>query len=216
MGTPPRKRPFRAHIRNITSLAGVVGPAVLAATTIITHTFSENYDWTHQTISQLGLGPHGWIENTGFIIFGVLMVVFAEALYAGFRARRSLIAATVAWVLVGLGFIVIGVFHADPHGVMTLHGQIHTQATRALALLFPLVCFLLIPCFEGDPHWDRMVAYTLVAGGLAVLLDSLGFLLVNTRFHQYSGLYERLMAFNALAWLEVVAIHLLPHRRDLG
>jgi hypothetical membrane protein len=178
--------------------------------------FRENYNWLQQTISQLGVGTHGWIENTGFIVFGVLSIVFAEALYAGFRTRRSLVAATIVWVLIGLGFITLGIFHADVDGYSTVHGLIHLLATRALALLFPLVCFILIPCFETDPHWDNLVLYTLITGVIALLLDSLSFPISRGRFSPWTGLYERVTILNALAWLEIVAIRLLPHRRELG
>jgi hypothetical membrane protein len=210
-----RRKTIRAHIRNTSSLAGIIGPAVLAATTLMMHAFQENYDWLHQTISQLGQGPHGWIENTGFITFGVLMVIFVEALYSGFRRRRSLVAVMAIWILVGLGFITIGIFRVDVAGSSTLHGLIHSLTTRALAVLFPIACFLLIPSFEGDPHWHNMVWYTIFTGAFALLLDSLSFPLSRVLLKSWTGLYERVVLLNALTWLEVVAIRLLPHRHDL-
>ena len=216
-GRSPVKNTFRAHFRNASSLAGVVGPLVLALATLIAHIHKVPYDWLSQTISQLGVGPYGWVENTGFIIMGVLSITFAEALYAGFRPRRSLTAAVVIWILIGICFLAAGIFVADPTilGLKTVHGTIHDIAGHALAVFFPFACFLMIPGFEADIHWDNFVVYTIVTGVLASLLDSLRVLVPWSLMAGWNGVYERVILVNALVWLELVALKLLTHTRDM-
>ena len=215
-GQVPAKHSFRSHFRNVSSLAGVIGPLVLALTTIIAHFHKVPYDWLSQTISQLGVGPYGWVENTGFIVMGVLSITFAEALYAGFRPRRSLTAAVVVWILIGFTFIAAGIFVADPVavGITTLHGVIHDVAGHALAVFFPFACFLMLPGFEADIHWDKFVVYTIVAGAAAFVLDSLRILVPWHLILPWNGVYERIILVNALVWLELVALKLLSHTRD--
>jgi hypothetical protein len=210
-----QKRTFRALIRNVTSIAGIVGPVFLALTTVIATALHQNYSWFRETVSQLGNGPHGWIENTGFITFGLLMIVFAEALFAGFRIRKSLIAAILVWTFIGLGFVIMCIFHADISSLhVTIYGEIHTQTAHLLGVFFPLVCFLLLPGFESDPHFDSLATYTLITGGIFLVAIVPRLLLPDRLFESWSGIFERALMLNALAWLEIVAIKLLSHRRD--
>lgn len=211
------KKSFRAHFRNVSSLAGVIGPLVLIITTLVSSFRNVGYDWLSQTVSQLGIGSYGWVENTGFIVMGILSITFAEAIYAGFRPRHSLIAAVTIWILIGFGFLAVGFFAADPSksGITTIHGYIHDFTSDTIAVLFPLACFLMVPCFVTDVHWGSFVVYTIVTGVIAFLLDSLRIFVPRPILGPWSGIYERIIMLNALIWLELVALRLLPHSRDL-
>jgi len=196
-------------------LAGIIGPLVLIAATLLSNLDYNGYDWLSQTISQLSLGPYGWIERTGFIITGVSSIIFAEALYAGFRPRRSLTAAVLVWLLIGLGFTTAGVFQADTSviGVASWHGLIHNIAGYSLAGVFPFACFLMVPVYKADIHWRNFVAYTIAAGTVGLVMDLSRVTVPWSLLGPWNGLYERVILLNALVWLELVALKLLTHTR---
>ena len=152
---------------------------------------------------------------------GVLSIIFAEALYAGFRPRRSLTAAVIVWLLIGLGFTVAGIFQADPSvnpsivGAMTWHGLVHDFAGYSLAGVFPIACFLMVPGFKKDVHWRKFVNYTIAVGVLSLLLDLVRVTLPWSLLQPWNGLYERVILINDLVWLELVALKLLYHTRDM-
>ncbi len=71
------------------ALAGIAGPLIFAAVVILTvadYDFLRRLGW-HPTrrnevvwSSSTALGPYGWLQIANFVIFGLLMLVFAAGL----------------------------------------------------------------------------------------------------------------------------------------
>jgi hypothetical protein len=66
--------------RNLTArwlaLAGVVGPMVYVAVFTFAGFLRPGYSPIHQAISDLGVGPNGWLLDESLAITGLLLIVF--------------------------------------------------------------------------------------------------------------------------------------------
>jgi hypothetical protein len=186
-------------------VAGVTGPVLLLLTDNITAVFSPGYNPFTMTISTLALGPLGWLLRTGFFLFGILLIVETIGLNQSIRGGWMLHVAIIIFIAIGLAFFFLGSFKTDPPlGTHTVHGMIHLNVARTVALLFPIVCLLMGLVFKADPNWRGLFTYTMVTAAMATALD-ITRLAIPSRL-TWLGFYERLILWNALIWLEVVAV----------
>jgi hypothetical membrane protein len=191
-------------------LSGIAGPIVLLATDNIAAFIDPDYDPTLLAISDLALGPMGWLLRTGFLLFGLLLITEALGLYFAIGKRqgfgKALIIGNALLFAIGVGFLLMATFTTDPRGAPhTLHGLVHINTAFIVALLFPALCFFIAISLKNEPQLRRLYIYTLVTAISAIILD-IGHLMLSSDW-VWSGLYERIMLWNALIWLEIIAIH---------
>ena len=74
---------------------------------------NPGFDLTRHAFSFLSNGPHGWIQQTVFVVTGVLNIAAGVGLGRSLTGRTRLVAAASA-VLLGAGQIVTGVWPPDP------------------------------------------------------------------------------------------------------
>ena len=74
---------------------------------------NPGFDLTRHAFSFLSNGPHGWIQQTVFVVAGVLHIAAGVGLGRSLTGRTRLVAAASA-VLLGAGQIVAGVWPPDP------------------------------------------------------------------------------------------------------
>jgi hypothetical membrane protein len=198
-----------ASFRYVYPLAGITGPVILVLTDNIATILSSGYDPFQMVISDLALGPVGWLARMGFCLFGILVIIEAIGLDHNIRSKKNHTTTLAAFIIIGLGFILVAAFNADPHGVEThtLHGWIHGVTVAVIAVLFPIACLLLVPRLRSDQNWNKLWAYTLVTAVITVVLDIIR--LVMPAPWRWYGLHERLMLWNGLLWFEVIGIKLL-------
>ncbi|MGW5450525.1 DUF998 domain-containing protein [Nocardia sp. NPDC003979] len=124
-------------------VAGAFGPAVFVLGYLINGALQAGYASSHDTISALSLAPHGWIQNSNFVVYGILTVLFAE----GLRRTASLrTAGYLALLVAAAGLIVIGFFPTDPvlgfpesaPTVVTATGGIHNLGALVVFTAFPV------------------------------------------------------------------------------
>lgn len=137
------------------ALAGMIGPAMFAlivvVLTLLQYGFMVGLGWDLIGVSDvpwpsgLALGPLGWLQVLNFVLFGLMLIIFAVGLHRGVRAsgRFSWIGPTLL-VLAGIGMVLAG-FKTDPDisaGPQTRHGMIH-------GLTFFLFVLSLLPAFSS-------------------------------------------------------------------
>lgn len=158
------------------------------------------------SISDLALGPVGWVSRIGFIIFAILLVFEIIRLRA-FVPRGKITRIAVAFFLIpAVGFIFLAAFIADPPVVHTLHGLIHNITARAIATFFTLGCLLITFGFKDNPRWRGFYTYTILVAIIAAICIIIRFIMPLK--WAYFGLYERIMLWNGVIWFEAVGIKL--------
>ena len=201
-------RPKRFDIYSVLALAGIVGPIVLVLTDTIASLYTPGYKPIQESGSQLAFGPMRWVQATGFILFGLLLVMFAMGLYSSIHKHAGLRASISIFMFFGFSLFIIGAIPTDPTGAPhTIHGIIHVGVAIVNTALSPITFFLIAPSLRADPRWENLFVYTVLTGVLATVF-TVGRLFLPAELSWF-GLYERILTAYSIIWLEAMAIRLL-------
>jgi hypothetical membrane protein len=178
--TGKQRRPWGAA-------AAMVGVATFVVTVVILHLLQSDYEPTHQLMSELALGRHGWAMIAAFTglalaIFGVQAAIGAFGASRGFRFLLAVAA---------VFFLAAGVF---PLGDTS---EIHIPAI-ATAFVLSVLAMYLFPSSAGraSAAAPRAVSWSLAAG-VAVSV-ALGHSVLPM------GIGQRLAAACLLVWLAIL------------
>jgi MFS family permease len=197
----------RLNVNSVPAIVGIVGPVVVIVGDLAASSSIPGYSLFRDSVSSLALTSIGWLQSICFLAMGLLLEIFVAGLFFNIRRARGFRAGIVLLALCGFVLMLIATFHMDaPGGPRTIDGTIHAIASYGLGLLFPIAILSFSPSLKSTPNWKNIFVYTVMAGVLALALI-LGALLAEQR--GWFGLYERIIIFNALIWVEVVAIHFL-------
>ncbi len=203
-----RRRVVRISTPTILAVAGMVAPIMFWSVFTIAGLLRPGYDPLRQYVSELALGPGGWLQTANFLLMGLLLIAFAAGLHNGIpdgpRACPALL------VVAGVGFLLSGVFARDlPGSEPTLPGEVHKYASYIL-LALPLASLSIAPHLKQDPRWRALAPYSVAAGLLTLLLLPGYFWGIQAASLQpWMGLYQRVLIAIPMSWLEVMAVRLL-------
>jgi hypothetical membrane protein len=207
----------RWHVwRELCGLAGVLGPLLFTGVYTIDGFLLPSYSALLEPISNLGVeGPATWIQNTNFVLSGLLLVAFAVAFYQQLRPlinRGWLIACTFFLVLTGGALASAGFFHTDLPGYppVTLHGLIHD-------IIFFVVFFSLLFAISitglqlrKTPGWRAFGWYSILT---ALGMLALFVLLAAMTDTHLAGLFQRIFEDEAFAWYVVMGFRFFTLER---
>jgi hypothetical membrane protein len=170
--------------RTLTAFAAI-GPPLFLTVTVIAGLLKPGYDVAQQTVSDLAVGTHGWIQTANFVVLGAALIAFALAR----RGRRA-----VAFAVAGAGLVASAVFPGDLAGtVETSHGAVHN--------MLALVIFLALVTGLARNGAKLLAASVFVL--LAVFVMFAGD--VGDPLHGVAGLLERVLIALPLAWIALSA-----------
>lgn len=194
----------------ILASAGILAPLIFTGGVILAGRLRAGYDPLQHGISELALGPSGWLQTANFLVTGLLLMAFALGLYIALEETVAARAAVILLVLGGVGLLVLGLFPRDlPGSVPTLHGTIHNVAGNSL-LSLPVACLALGAAWRRDPGWRPYVALSIGVGMLTLLLlPGYFYALRGGLLYPWIGLLQRLLVLGPLGWVEVVAVRLI-------
>ena len=156
--------------RRLGLACGLLAPLVLNLSVAIEGHFRPGYDPTSQFISELSLGPRGFVQHLTFFLTGTLMVIFGWTLRitAPRRGAHALLA-------VGLGLLVAGFFDTDPFPMtaLSLTGAIHDLAASVVFPSMIAVCFVFGRHFLQAPESRRFGQFTLGCGAVTAFFYAL-------------------------------------------
>jgi hypothetical membrane protein len=184
---------------------GIIGVLVALVTDIIAMMLRPNYNPFIDSVSSLAIGPMGWIQDISFYSFSLGVMGLALGIYYGLGGTQKV--KFGAWFLsaVGLGFIIVALFHADPRGEpRTIAGLIHGISTFSAVAFFVVAC-LLIGLGLRKEHRNPSVYTVLVA--VAAMLVFVGDRLPSQWV--WVGLRERIGGANAVVWVIVMCLTLM-------
>jgi hypothetical protein len=182
--------------------------------------------WRH-AVSQLSLGPFGWVNTIAILVAATALLAFAAGLGRALPAGTGATWGPRLMAVAGTCFGLLAVFPDDPglgyppgsHGQQTMAGLIHGLAGTVTFGCLSAACFVMARRFAGDPAGRGWARYS-VATGLAVAigyvatavltgLDQAG-VLANAP----GGLVQRVMIVTGFGWVILLAARLL--RQQLG
>jgi Protein of unknown function (DUF998) len=204
-----------------------VGLTAFVVTALIEGALRPGYSpWRH-AVSQLSLGPFGWVNTIAILVAAAALLAFAAGL------RRALPAGTGStWGprllgAAGTCFVLLAIFPDDPGrgyppgmaAQQSLHGLVHGLAGTLAFGCLSAACFVLARRFAAEPGWRGWARYSTVigvvvaAGYLATAvvtgLDQAG-VLPNAP----GGLLQRAMIIAGFGWVVLLASRLLRRRPD--
>jgi hypothetical membrane protein len=178
-----------------------VAVAYFVAVILIAHFFSQpNYDWTQNTISDLGAQGHvyNWIMRTGFVGFG-LILTFGVARYFWQPVTRQYFLPFVAGY--GLSVLATGIFCTAPiepslpylAREASLHSFFATLA--GISMTLGLLLQVMRPA-NSRQRWTRLLFLLLVVG-----FSALFGMAENNILALGKGIVQRTLYLSGLAWL---------------
>jgi hypothetical membrane protein len=198
----------------ISALSGIAAPVVLAIVAGSLGVIQSGYDPVTQLMSELGEtgAPYAGIMHVGFVVTGLLMVLFSYSVYT--LVGRSLSGATGSGLVVvaGFAFTAMGFFSCDAGcQPLTLPGQIHLQLGLVASVAAVAAMVLLGYSMRRAGTWNRYWQFSVITGVLVLLI-----LPVFVFAGNYAGLFQRVMVGMIFLWMEVLAIRFFHSCRTQG
>lgn len=191
----------------LTALASTTGPILFLILVLIVEAAQPGNNPIENTISTLVWGRLGWLQTIAFIVFGLLIATFGLRLYTS-SPKLTTKAGRVCLLLIGLGFILLGIFPAVPPDIPKTPGSsIHTWISEVMSLLFLVALLLITVSLSRGSRQKGLFVYTLATTLLAFFLAIVNALLPRSSPHM--GLAERILLLNGMVWIEVMSLRLL-------
>ena len=178
--------------------AGVVGPAVFTATFVALELVrGSDYDRVSETVSALEAGPHGWVQQANFVVFGLLTIAFAVGLHGARAPSRRGVAGPLLLGLSGVGAVLAAAFPVEEGTAgQTVSPPGHTVAGMMFFGTSAVALIVLSRRLAKDPRWSGLSGYTAVAGAVAIIgFFVMGALVMpdDAPLHDYAGLGQRIL-----------------------
>ena len=206
--------PDNKTIKKVASWAGMLGPALFTLSFTVNGHLRPGYDPAQRYISELSIGPGGWIQIVSFILLGVSLMLFALGLRAAFPTGKASRAAPVLFMVVGACYVLSGPFVTDPMAMFdnqqTLQGTLHGIFGAVVFSLSAVSCFVLWRRFRGDAQWKPLSAFSLAAGvamAALIVLMKIGQLQAGP-LNDWAGVVQRCCLIIFYAWIFAIALKL--------
>ncbi|MFF2242842.1 DUF998 domain-containing protein [Arthrobacter sp. NPDC058130] len=194
----------------LAAVSGMVGAVLFVAVFTVFGWLCPGYSPTSMFVSELSLGPYGWVQMLNFVLTGALMVVFGRGLAAHFSAGAASRSGPVLVQCMGASLMVSGLFATDPSAMFdqaSAHGVVHGIFGALFFTLAPVSCFVFYRRFRSDLPWRPMAGWTLAAG--IVLTLGIGLLKFSQQpgsvLFDWKGLLQRIILVTFMAWMFAVA-----------
>ena len=192
--------------------AGMVGPVLFVTVFTLEGWFRPGYSSLGMYVSELSLGPRGWIQIVNFIILGLLFLIFTRAVVSEFKDGKASKAGPTLLTIIAFCFLISGPFITDPGTIfsyqMSWHGILHGIFGALVFSLAPISCFIFYRRFREDLKWQGLSKWTITACIIivvAVVFMKIGQIpqsLVNT----YVGFIQRIALITYLGWIFTFAL----------
>jgi hypothetical membrane protein len=199
--------------------AGLVSPLIFVVVILIEGATRRGYKAWHHPMSNLALGPHGWVLTIALLVIGAGLLCFAGGLRRVLNPGRGSTWGPILIAVTGVALIGEAIFPTDPSlgyppgvaAASTLHGILHSILSGVFEAP-PMVaaCIVLTRRFAQAPGGRPWAFYSIATIILVVVFQVLGIAayLSNDPGSPY-GFIQRLEFFTLLGWVAVLAARLL-------
>jgi hypothetical protein len=188
--------------------SGMIASVLFVAVFFVEGYVRRDYRPIAMYISELSVGPYGWIQRVNFAVLGLLFLLFANGVPAEFPSGKASKAGPVLLAIIGVSLFASGFFVTDPGGIQTTwHGVLHGMFGALVFSLAPVTCFLFVRRFREEPTWRPLTRWTLFVGVMIVfwvVLMKIGQIEAG-RLRALEGLLQRMGLVTFLAWTFIFA-----------
>jgi hypothetical membrane protein len=206
------RRSWRAWL--VTGLATftVIGILYFFAAVTAEELLRPLYDPIQRTISELAVGPFGFLQTSAFVVLGLSLLALQHALTRHLRHTVFSRVALVLLALCGVATFVAAAFPTNLKGaVVTVAGEIH-ELVASFGYAGLIVAIILLTLhFRRDERWRSFFA---PSSSLAVLGVGTSIFMGATSNTDLSGLSQRVMVIPLLLWVVLTALRLLSLPRQ--
>jgi hypothetical membrane protein len=205
-------------LRTIAALAGMIAPVLFVAVFTIEGCLRPAYSPLTRYVSELSLGPRGWVQITNFLLTGFLLLLFAIGVRAEFTEGAASRLGPLLLLVSALSLLFSGPFVLDPASIprdhWSWHGTLH-QLIGALGFftMAPVICFIFWRRFREAKQWQSLSLWTMAAILVIVVALILWRMVpmpldAPNSFTPYAGLIQRTAIIAYMAWIFIFALHL--------
>ena len=193
--------------------AGMIGSALFVAVFMVEGWLRPGYNPLSMYVSELSLGPRGWIQIVNFILWGLLFLIFTRGVANEFKDGKASKAGPILFTIIALSFLISGPLVTDPATIfmqMSLHGKLHGIFGALVFSLAPVSCFVFYRRFRDDSKWQNLSRWTLTACVIivmSVVLMKVGQISSNP-VNAWVGLIQRIALITYLSWIFTFALAL--------
>jgi hypothetical protein len=194
----------------VAAWAGIIGPLLFVAVFTIEGRLRPGYSSLSMFVSELSIGPRGWIQIANFIVLGTLLIIFSWGVAHDFNERKLSKTGPILLTIIAIAYLLSGPFVTDLGTIFTAqkswHGIIHGILGAIVFVLMPISCFVFLRSFRRDSEWRPFRTLTIIAGiviALAVLVLTVAtkFPMMQPIFGGWFGLIQRLVIIPYMLWL---------------
>jgi hypothetical membrane protein len=193
-------------------IAGAIAPVLFMLVATVDGFTKPGYDARRDFISDLALGPHGWVQSANFIVVGLLLIAFAAGLRQLFPTGRASLFGPALVGLIGLCVVASGFFRTDPSNypagadtTTTARGAVHEIAFAIVLVSVIASCFVFARRFRQEPAWHGYGLYSIITAVLVVLLA----VVAPGPGQSLTGIVQRILVATFFLWFEVIALRAL-------
>jgi hypothetical protein len=210
-------------------VSGAVAGPLFSLAWLVQGLVRTDYDAMRHAVSSLSVGEWGWIQIATFIVTGSFVLAFAVGLRRLLQPPSGSTWGPVLIGLMGIGLIGSGVFVTDPlNGYppgmpiipteRTLHGILHDLFGVPFFLGVPIACLVFARLFvsKGERGWAWYSRASGISMFAVFFVARLGFRLLAAypALAAYFGLLQRITITIGLAWLTLLAVHMMKSSVD--
>lgn len=192
----------------------MIAPALFVTTFLVEGWLSPGYDPVARYVSELSIGPRGWIQIANFIITGSLIIIFSIGLRSWLKQRNFPLAGATLLTIVGFCLFISGPLVTDPSrifiGQMSTHGILHGIFGALVFTLSPASCFVFFFRFLKSKEWKWFCMQTLATAlffSAMVVMMKMG-QMPSSPLNPYVGLIQKAALISFMPWLFTFALAL--------
>lgn len=208
---------------------GVIGPVLFVIVFLIEGVTRPGYSAWRHSVSQLSLGPQGWMNSINIFVCGLFLLCFAFGLIRTMPSDKgSVWGPRLTW-LCGILFLLLALFATSPALgyplpltptstlLLPLHGLIHALAGTLFFGCLTALCFVLGRRKVVDPEGWCWTLYSYLTGAI-VALSYLATVVVTSLdmsriwVNAPGGLLERIALVVGFSWVMFLALQLLRQK----
>ena len=194
-------------VRKTGAWAGMLGTALFTLSFTIQGFLRPDYHPAESYISELSIGPLGWIQMVSFMVLGISILFFSLGIKSSFPTGKASKSASMLFMTIGICYFLSGPFITDPKAMFdhqqTVHGIIHGILGAIVFTLSTASCFVLWRRFRTDENWQALSTFSLVAGtamSILIVLMKIGQLQAGL-LHDHIGIIQRCCLLISYVWI---------------